>query len=72
MVEAHCRAASEKAPFPAFRLTSRGDRGVVEVETRGYNQDGTLVCVFRRKVTVPTDIYVKERGGAQPGRPGSS
>ena len=32
------------------RLTSRGDRGVVEVETRGYKQDGTLVCVFRRKV----------------------
>jgi acyl dehydratase len=51
------------------RLTSRGDRGVVEVETRGYNQDGTLVCVFRRKVMVPTDTYVKERGGAQPARP---
>ena len=51
------------------RLTSRGDRGVVEVETRGYKQDGTLVCVFRRKVMVPTETYVKERGGAQPGRP---
>ena len=45
------------------RLTSRGDRGVVEVETRGYKQDGTLVCVFRRKVMVPTETYVKERGG---------
>jgi len=54
------------------RLTSRGDRGVVEVETRGYKQDGTLVCVFRRKVMVPTQVYVKERGGAQPGRPGPS
>jgi len=54
------------------RLTSRGDRGVVEVETRGYKQDGTLVCVFRRKVMVPTETYVKERGGAQPGRPRSS
>jgi acyl dehydratase len=53
------------------RLTSRGDRGVVEVETRGYNQDGTLVCVFRRKVMVPTETYVKERGGEQPGRPES-
>src|SRR5204862_458478 len=51
------------------RLTSRGDRGVVEVETRGYKQDGTLVCVFRRKVMVPTDTYVKERGGEQPARP---
>jgi methylmalonyl-CoA mutase cobalamin-binding domain/chain len=43
--------------------------GVVEVETRGYKQDGTLVCLFRRKVMVPTETYVKERGGAQPGRP---
>ena len=53
----------------AKRLTSKGDRGVVEVETRGYKQDGTLVCVFRRKVMVPTETYVKERGGEQPGRP---
>jgi hypothetical protein len=28
-----------------------------------------MVCVFHRKVMVPTDAYVKERGGAQPGRP---
>jgi acyl dehydratase len=53
----------------AKRLTSAGDRGIVEVETRGYNQDGILVCVFRRKVMVPTERYVKERGGDQPGRP---
>jgi len=53
----------------AKRLTSKGDRGVVEVETRGYKQDGTVVCVFRRKVMIPTEAYVKERGGAQPGRP---
>ncbi|MGD3109788.1 MaoC family dehydratase [Streptomyces sp. YGL11-2] len=33
---------------------SKPDRGVVHVETRGYRQDGTLVCVFRRKVMVPT------------------
>jgi acyl dehydratase len=32
---------------------SKPDRGIVAVETRGYNQDGTLVCVFRRKVLVP-------------------
>jgi acyl dehydratase len=48
---------------------SKPDRGIVEVETRGYNQDGTVVCVFRRKVMVPTQTYVKERGGDQPGRP---
>jgi acyl dehydratase len=32
---------------------SKPDRGVVYVETRGLNQDGTVVCVFRRKVMVP-------------------
>ncbi|MEW2544642.1 MaoC family dehydratase [Streptomyces sp. NPDC047002] len=48
---------------------SRDDRGVVQVETCGYTQDGTVVCVFRRKVMVPTARYVEERGGGQPGRP---
>jgi acyl dehydratase len=32
---------------------SKPDRGVVTVQTRGYKQDGTLVCVFRRRVMVP-------------------
>jgi acyl dehydratase len=32
---------------------SKPDRGVVSVETRGYKQDGTLVCVFKRRVMVP-------------------
>jgi hypothetical protein len=41
----------------------------LEVETRGYKQDGTLVRVFRRKVMVSTETYIKERGGEQPGRP---
>jgi acyl dehydratase len=48
---------------------SKPDRGFVQVETRGYKQDGTLVCVFRRTVMVPTETYVKEHGGEQPGRP---
>jgi acyl dehydratase len=48
---------------------SKPDRGVVSVETRGHNQDGKLVCVFRRKVMVPTEEYVRARGGEQPGRP---
>jgi acyl dehydratase len=26
---------------------SKDDRGVVHVETKGYNQDGVLVCIFR-------------------------
>ena len=45
------------------------DRGVVHVETIGYNQDGTVVCIFRRKVMVPTRAYGDARGGEQPGRP---
>lgn len=32
--------------------TSRNDRGVVRVESKGFNQDGEEVCYFRRKVMV--------------------
>jgi hypothetical protein len=42
---------------------------VVHVETIGYNQDGTVVCIFRRKVLVPRRSYLESRGGQQPGRP---
>jgi len=48
---------------------SKDDRGIVYVETIGYKQDGTVVCIFRRKVMVPTQTYITERGGEQPGRP---
>ncbi|MGH8860821.1 MAG: MaoC family dehydratase [Jatrophihabitantaceae bacterium] len=48
---------------------SKSDRGVVHVETIGYNQDGTVVCIFGRKVMVPTREYIDARGGEQPGRP---
>jgi acyl dehydratase len=44
---------------------SKSDRGVVTVETRGYNQDGTEVLYFRRKVMVPRRDATVE----QPGRP---
>jgi acyl dehydratase len=44
---------------------SKPDRGVVTVETRGYNQDGVEVLYFRRKVLVPKRGTVPE----QPGRP---
>jgi acyl dehydratase len=45
--------------------SSKPDRGVVTVETRGYNQDGVEVVYFRRKVLVPMRGSVPE----QPGRP---
>jgi acyl dehydratase len=48
---------------------SKSDRGIVQVETIGYNQNGTVVCVFRRTVMVPTREYIEARGGEQPGRP---
>jgi acyl dehydratase len=31
---------------------SRDDRGIVTVETKGFNQHGQEVCYFRRKVMV--------------------
>ena len=48
---------------------SKPDRGVVEVETQGYKQDGTVVCVFRRRIMVPRRSYGEALGGEQPGRP---
>ena len=46
--------------------SSKPDRWVISVETRGRNQDGVEVLYFRRKVMVP-----KREAGAeeQPGRP---
>src|SRR6201993_1238113 len=41
---------------------SKNDRGIVEVETRGYKQDGTGECVFRRKALVPSEPYINQRG----------
>ena len=32
--------------------SSKPDRGVVKVETKGFNQDGKEVCYFRRRVMV--------------------
>ena len=48
---------------------SKDDRGIVTVETRGYNQDGVVVCIYRRKVMIPKRSYGEARGGEQPGRP---
>jgi acyl dehydratase len=33
--------------------SSKPDRGIIHVETHGYNQRGERVCFFRRKVMVP-------------------
>ena len=47
---------------------SKDDRGVVHVETIGYNQDGKVVCIFRRKVMVPKDSYL-DRARRRAARP---
>jgi acyl dehydratase len=59
----------ETTVLDKWESTSKDDRGVVHVETIGYNQDGKIVCIFRRKVMVPRNSYLEDRGGEQPGRP---
>ena len=59
----------ETAVLDKRESTSKNDRGVVQVETRGDKQDGTLVCIFRREVMVPKNSYLQARGGEHPGRP---
>ena len=59
----------ETTVLDKWESTSKDDRGVVHVETVGYNQDGKVVCIFRRKVMVPKQSYLDARGGEQPGRP---
>jgi acyl dehydratase len=45
---------------------SRDDRGIVKVRTIGYNQDGTVVCEFVRKVMIPKRSALESD---QPARP---
>jgi acyl dehydratase len=44
------------------RPTSKGDRGIVTVETKGINQRGEEVCSFRRKVMVWARAAAPARG----------
>ena len=59
----------ETTVLDKWESRSKADRGVVAVRTSGYNQDGTVVCIFTRKVMVPKRSYLDARGGDQPGRP---
>ena len=45
---------------------SKDDRGVVHVETIGYNQDGKVVCIFRRKVMVPKETTWRRAAASSP------
>ena len=44
---------AETTVLDKVESTSRPDRGIVTVETRGINQRGEEVCYFKRKVMVP-------------------
>jgi acyl dehydratase len=48
---------------------SKPDRGVIEVETKAYNQDGLEVCYFRRKVMVWKRAAMPDRRFPYPGDP---
>jgi acyl dehydratase len=43
------------------KLSSKGDRGVVTVETKAFNQEGQEVCFFRRKLMVWTAAALPAR-----------
>ncbi len=43
---------AESRVLEATPSASKPDRGIVTVETKGFNQDGQEVCYFRRKVMV--------------------
>ncbi len=59
----------ETSVLDLVESTSKDDRGIVSVQTKGYTQHGTVVCLFRRKVLVPKRSYGQAHGGEQPGRP---
>jgi acyl dehydratase len=50
----------------ALRVTSRGDRGTVMVETRVSNQRGERVMTFRRTALVPSRTHATLGEGRGP------
>ena len=44
-------------------VRGRPERGLVEVETRGLNQHGTLIMRFRRKLVVPASPAAAQKDG---------
>lgn len=51
---------AETKVLDAKESSSKPDRGVVTVETHGYNQHGEEVLYFRRKVMVPKRAHYPE------------
>jgi acyl dehydratase len=57
---------SESTVLEATPSRSKSDRGIITVRTIGYNQQGTIVCEFSRKVLVPRQGTTFD---GHPGRP---
>jgi acyl dehydratase len=81
---ANLEVESLKHVFPTFHGDTglRPDRGAGQEgehqqgrprcrarRDQGYNQDGVLICTFRRKVMIPKRSYAAAHGGEFPGRP---
>ena len=62
---------AETKVLDASESQSKPDRGIVTVETRGFNQRGEEVCYFRRRVMVPKRAAAKPRAAAVRPRPSS-
>ncbi len=54
-----------------IREASKGDRGVVYLETRATNQQGEQILTLRRRVLIPKRNHETLGVGKIPGRPGS-
>ena len=52
---------AETRVLAKLESSSKPDRGIVSVETFGYNQRGEEVCYFKRKVMVPKREAAKPR-----------
>jgi itaconyl-CoA hydratase len=50
---------------------SRPERGIIQVETAGFNQDGTVVLTYKRSIMVYKRGYLPEVGRPEIGRPES-
>lgn len=47
---------AESLVLDVWESRSKNDRGILYVETHGYNQDGNRILTFRRKVLLPKKL----------------
>ncbi|MSQ23404.1 MAG: MaoC family dehydratase [Chloroflexi bacterium] len=59
---------AESEVLSARPSASRPHAGIVQVATRGYNQDGTRVIEFKRSIMIYRRGHVPEPPGRPPGR----